>query len=41
MKTLLTGAVFNNQTIDNRQAQDLIKQAQDLMNQIHALATAP
>ena len=41
MKALLTDAAFNNQAISNKQAQNLIKQAQDLMNQIHALATAP
>jgi len=41
MKTLLTNAAFNNQTINNKQAQNLIQQAQGLMNQIHALATAP
>jgi hypothetical protein len=41
MKAALTDAAFNNQTINNKQAQNLIKQAQGLMNQMHALATAP
>ncbi|HLO28868.1 MAG TPA: hypothetical protein VK249_07030 [Anaerolineales bacterium] len=41
MKALLTGAEFQGQTINNKQAQDLIKQAQGLMDQMHTLATAP
>jgi hypothetical protein len=41
IKTLLEGAAFSGQAIDHKQAQNLIKQAQSLMNQMHALATAP
>jgi hypothetical protein len=41
MKILLEGAAFSGQAIDHKQAQNLIKQAQSLLNQMHALATAP
>lgn len=41
MKALLDGAAFKNQAINNKDAQNLIKQAQGLMDQMHQVATAP
>ncbi len=41
MMTLLNGAEFNGQVIDSAQAQQLIAQGQSLLDQAHALATAP
>jgi hypothetical protein len=41
MKNLLDSAAFNGQVINNNQAQNLIQQAQALINQMHTLATAP
>jgi hypothetical protein len=41
MKVLLDGAAFNGNVINNKQAQDLIKQANALMDQMHSLATTP
>jgi hypothetical protein len=38
IKTLLDNATFNGQVINSSQAQNLIQQAQGLMNQMHALA---
>jgi hypothetical protein len=41
IKTALNGAAFNNQSIDNKAGNNLIKQANALMAQMHTLATAP
>jgi hypothetical protein len=38
---LLNGAEFNGQTINNGQAAHLIQARQSLLDQMHALATAP
>jgi hypothetical protein len=40
MRALLHGAAFNGQAINDKQAQRLIKQATNLINQMHALATS-
>ncbi len=41
MLALLEGAEFNGQTIDQQQAQQLISQAQALLNQVNSLAGNP
>ncbi len=41
IKVALNNAAFNGKKIDNKQGQNLIKQAKALMAQMHALATAP
>jgi hypothetical protein len=41
IKVTLDRAAFNGQALNEQQAKSLIKQAQDLLNQMHALATAP
>lgn len=41
IKTVLNDAAFNDQIINNRSAQDLIRQAAALMDQMHTLATTP
>ncbi|HLO17803.1 MAG TPA: hypothetical protein VK206_23435, partial [Anaerolineales bacterium] len=41
MRAFLENATFNGQTISNNKAQALIKQAQTVLDKMHALATAP
>jgi hypothetical protein len=41
MRALLENAAFNGQTISSNKAQALIKQGQNVLDKMHALATSP